>query len=214
MTFSHEALELVDRLRGEPPRRRAAPRRSRGRRSSTGTRCVTRFRTRNTKWTASEVSNLVLPLYFTPRCRRGRTQRFSRPPVQEEGAEVLQHQSRRIHRFLQSPTGSMRRFALKGDTVAKKRLSLKAKAQITRRSLRYRRNHATTTSYRAKRRARRRDALCLRGRRDHRARPAGGAADRRKPDAPAERRPTQGSAEARYQSTVCRRPSSNDTIGL
>ena len=91
------------------------------------------------------VSNFLLPLYFTPDLEVGGRNDFLGRRYKGTTLPSFGINPGGYVGFYNPETGEHETFSLKADKVAKKRLSLKAQAQITRRSQRYRRNHATTT---------------------------------------------------------------------
>ena len=66
-----------------------------------------------------------------------RPQRFPRPAPQGEDAEIVRHQPGGYIGFYNPESREHETFALKGDARAAKRLKIKTKAQLTRRSMRY-----------------------------------------------------------------------------
>jgi hypothetical protein len=91
------------------------------------------------------VSNFLLPLYFTPDPEIGGRNDFLGRRYKGTTLPSFGINPGGYVGFYNPQTGEHETFSLKADKVAAKRLALKSKAQITRRSLRYRRNHATTT---------------------------------------------------------------------
>jgi hypothetical protein len=91
------------------------------------------------------VSNFLLPLYFTPDPEVGGRNDFLGRKYKGTTLPSFGINPGGYVGFYNPESGEHETFSLKADKTAEKRLALKAKAAITRRSLRYRRNHATTT---------------------------------------------------------------------
>jgi hypothetical protein len=92
------------------------------------------------------VSNFLLPLYFTPDAEIGGRNDFLGRLYKGAALPSFGINPGGYVGFYNPKSGKHETFALKGDRVAKGRLAVKASAQITRRAMRYRRNHATTTA--------------------------------------------------------------------
>jgi hypothetical protein len=91
------------------------------------------------------VSNFLLPLYFTADAEAGGRNDFLGRSYKGSTLPSFGINPGGYVGFYNPTTGKHETFSLKADKVAEKRMALKSKAQITRRSLRYRRDHATTT---------------------------------------------------------------------
>jgi hypothetical protein len=92
------------------------------------------------------VSNFLLPLYFTADPEIGGRNDFLGRRYEGTSLPSFGINPGGYVGFYNPESGEHETFALKNDEVAKKRMAIKATAQITRRSMRYRRNHAKTTS--------------------------------------------------------------------
>jgi hypothetical protein len=89
-----------------------------------------------------DVSNFVLPLYFTRDAEPGSRNDFLGRRFEGETLASFGINPGGYIGFFDPRTRKHETYAIKGDTLAKRRLDIKSKAQRTRRSMRYRSKHA------------------------------------------------------------------------
>jgi hypothetical protein len=88
-----------------------------------------------------EVSNFLLPLYFTPDKELGGRNDFLGRLHKKTTLSSFGINPGGYIGFFNPKTGKHETFALEGDATARKRLQVKSAAQLTRRSMRYERAH-------------------------------------------------------------------------
>lgn len=141
VTFSHEALELI----GDPETNRLV----------SGPHPVEKslrvfhwyemcdaVQAESYKVDGVDVSNFVLPLYFTRDAEAGSRNDFLGRRYDGKTLASFGINPGGYIGFYNPATRKHETFAIKGDTQARQRLTTKSQAQRTRRSLRYRSNHA------------------------------------------------------------------------
>ena len=100
-----------------------------------------------------DVSNFVLPLYFTSDAEPGSRNDFLGRRNNGEALASFGINPGGYIGFFNPKTRKHETYSIKGDGLARRRLEIKSKAQRTRRSMRYRSTHALTAASLKQRRA-------------------------------------------------------------
>jgi hypothetical protein len=153
VTLSHEALELV----GDPEVNLlvAGPHpRDRRREVFHWYEMCDAVQAESYKVDGIDVSNFVLPLYFTRDAEPGSRNDFLGRRYEAKALASFGINPGGYIGFFDPRTRKHETFAIKGDALAKRRLDIKSKAQRTRRSIRYRSKHALAANSTAAQRRR------------------------------------------------------------